>query len=102
MMDYLKEYNIDDKQIKEIVSAFNSENINTDILEFEPEKVIEILDLFKDIGVNNLYEIMKYNPSLFCDTVKSVRDRINNYGDKNKLAKLINEDVHNLIEADLM
>lgn len=102
MMDYLKDYNIDDDQINEIVFELKKNKVNVDLFKFDPEKIVSILDLFKEIGVTNFYDIIITSPSMFCDTFKSIKTRIDNYGDKSELARLINLDANNLIIADLM
>ena len=101
-MNYLKEYNITEQQIEKIKAILNENNINIDIFEFNQEKIIAILDLFKSIGVNNLYEIIITSPSMFCDTIKSIELRLNNYENKQELAELLNEDATNLFLVDLI
>ena len=101
-MNYLKKYNLTDEQIEDIVMSIKEHEVNLDIFRFDSQKISSILDLFVDIGVTNLYEIMMMNPSMFCDTVDSIRNRINKYEDKDELARLINEDVLNLSLAGLL
>lgn len=95
-MDYLKEYGITDEQIKNIEKILDVAEVNIDIFLYNEEKVKDILDLFKNIGVKNFYEIIITNPYMFYDTVKSIETKINGYRDKNELARLINLDPTNL------
>ncbi len=95
-MDYLKEYGITDEQIKNIEKILEVAEVNIDIFLYNEEKVKEILNLFKNIGVNNFYDIIITNPYMFYDTVRSIATKINGYRDKNELARLINEDPNNL------
>ena len=95
-MDYLKDYNINDEQIKNILQELKEAEVNIDIFLYNKEKVKSILDLFKNIGVRNFYEIIITNPYMFYDTVTSIATKINGYRDKNELARLINEDPNNL------
>ncbi len=95
-MNYLKSYNLSDEQIKSIEDAIKEHDVNIDIFKYDPEKVVEILNLFLSIGVTNLYNIIMANPSMFCDTVSSIRKRINKYENKYELARLLNEDALNL------
>ena len=95
-MNYLKSYNLSDEQIKNIEEAIKEHNVNIDIFKYDPEKIVDILNLFLSIGVTNLYNIIVTNPSMFCDTVSSIKNRINKYEDKYELARLLNEDTLNL------
>ena len=96
MMNYLKNYNLSDKQINNIENVIKERGINIDIFKYDPEKIISILDLFVSIGVSNIYGIITTNPSMFRDTVRSIRNRINKYSNINELARLLNEDANNL------
>lgn len=102
MLDYLNNYNISNEQIDNIIEVLYENNINIDLFKYEPEKIISILDLFKSYGITNYYEIIITSPSLFCDTFKSIKLRLESYEDKEELANLINEDANNLILVDLM
>ena len=88
MMEYLKDYNINDNQIDRIIDVLN--------------KIIAILEIFKSYGITNYYEIIITSPSLFCDTVTSIKNRLDRYKDKSELATLINEDANNLNIVGLM
>ena len=95
-MDYLKEYGITSEQIESIKEIIDIAEVNIDIFLYNEEKVKAILDLFKNIGVRNFYEIIITNPYMFYDTVRSIEMRIKGYKDKNELAMLINQDPTNL------
>ncbi len=95
-MDYLKEYGITDEEIESITRIVEAAEVNIDIFLYNEEKVKSILDLFKNIGVKNLYEVIITNPYMFYDTVRSIEMRLKGYKDKAELARLINEDPNNL------
>jgi len=95
-MNYLKEYNITDVEILNIKKILDKAEVNIDIFLYNEEKVKSILNLFRNIGVNNFYEIIITNPYMFYDTVRSIETKINGYKDKFELARLINEDANNL------
>ena len=101
-MDYLKNYGLNDEQIKDVEDSIKSFDLNEDVFIFDSDKIIEILDLLKAYGINNLYEILITNPTLFYDPISSIRLRIESYGNVEEIARLINEDVNNLSLVDLM
>ena len=96
MMNYLKNYNLSDEQINNIEKLIKERGQNIDTFKYDPEKITSILDLFISMGVTNIYGIITTSPSMFRDTVRSVKNRINKYEDKNELARLLNEDANNL------
>lgn len=99
-MNYLKIYNLTDKEIDEIEKSLEERVVDTFL--YESKKVCYILNIFKEIGVHNFFDIITTSPTLFLDTVYSIQKRIDDYGDNTKLAELINEDAHNLFLADLL
>ena len=97
-MKYLNEYGLSDEEIKSLEDTL----IDTDLFTYEVDKVMNILNLFRDIGVNNYYGLISIGHEMFYDTVNSIKRRIDEYGNKDELARLINEDAHNLVLADLI
>ena len=95
-MSYLNTFNLTDEQIKNIEDAIIENGIDLDIFKYDEAKIVEILNLFLQIGVTNLYNIIITRPALFCDTVDSIRNKINKYKNKKELANLLNEDALNL------
>ena len=102
MMDYLKNYNITDSQINEMVLAINQFEGLIDTFKYEPEKVMNILDIFTSIGVTNIYGIIINNPAMFADNIDSIKKRIDSFEDKQDLARLLNEDPTNLSLVGLL
>ncbi len=98
---YLKKYNLDDEEIKDIEKAIDNSFAQKELFIYEPDKVTKILDLFVSIGVTNIYGIMIINPELFFENYNYIEKMINSYEDKESLAKLINEDANNLKLIDL-
>ena len=95
-MNYLNDYNITNEQIGDIKKVFDKAEVNVDIFMYNEEKIKRILDIFKNLGIKNLYDIIITNPYMFYDTVSSIESKINGYKDKQELARLINEDPNNL------
>ena len=102
MMDYLKNYNLSDEQINNIEKIIEERGQNIDTFKYDHEKIISILDIFVSIGVKNIYGIITTNPSMFRDTIRSIKNRINKYEDKNELARLLDEDSNNLSLVGLL
>ena len=96
MLDYLDKYNLTSEQIKDIEQALIERGENIEHYQYNPEIIMETLDLFADIGVTNIYGIMMIPSSIFHSTMRSLKNRINSYGNKEQLAKLLNEDAENL------
>lgn len=102
MMNYLKNYNLSDEQINNIEKIIKERGQNIDTFKYDPEKIISILDIFVSIGVKNIYGIITTNPSMFRDTIRSIKNRINKYENKNELARLLDEDSNNLSLVGLL
>ena len=100
-MNYLTKYNISSEEIENIKRVLEVSDVNMDIFVYEEDKITRILDLFYEMGVNNIYDIIIYNPYMFYDTVSSIKYKIDSYQDKGELVKLINDDVSNLELIDL-
>ena len=100
-MNYLTKYNISSEEIDNIKRVLEVSDVNMDIFMYEEDKITKILDMFYEMGVNNIYDIIIYNPYMFYDTVSSIKDKIDSFQDKGELAKLINDDVSNLELIDL-
>ena len=95
--DYLEKY----LSLEEIKSL-DDIDINHDTFMYDGEKISSILDIFYDMGVKNIYNLIKTNPYLFSDTLTSITKRIGDYPNKEELAKLLDEDPHNLSLVGLL
>jgi hypothetical protein len=95
-MNYLKKYDITDEEINNIEKILEAAEVSVDMFKYNPEKIMGILDLFYDIGVRNIYEIIITNPYMFYDPIRSIKIRIDAYKNKDELARLINQDARNL------
>ena len=101
-MKFLEKYGITEEQIETIREVLKNVNINEEFFIYNPERICEILDIFKGIGVVNMYDLIVTSPHMFLDTVGSIKRRIEYYGDDKKLGELINEDPFNLDLANLL
>ena len=101
-MNYLKEYNITEEQINEIDNYFTRIYGSSDVFKYEVEKVRSILDMFQELNINNIYDVIMTGSDMFFDTVQSIKRRIDKYKDKEELSMLINKDANNLKLVDLI
>lgn len=89
-MDYIKEYGLTSDDINEILGFISEEDkANYYVNEMEVRK---ILDYFKEIGIINIKDILKYKTNIFYQRVEDIKEDIK---DNQILIELINEDVMN-------
>ena len=93
-MNYLKDYNISLEQINYLKENFD--NKQQDNFIYNNDKIKKILNIFLELGITNLYNIIITNPDMFFDTLDSIKKRIDNYDNKEELRRLLNEDALNL------
>lgn len=101
-MNYLKEYNITEEQIEEIDNYFTKTYGSSDVFKYEVEKVKSILDMFRKLNINNIYDVIMSGSDMFFDTAQSVKRRLDKYPNQEELSKLINADANNLKLVDLI
>ena len=101
-MNYLKEYNITEEQIEEIDNYFTKTYGSSDVFKYEVEKVKSILDMFRDLNINNIYDVIMSGSDMFFDTAQSVKRILDKYPNQEELSKLINADANNLKLVDLI
>lgn len=90
-MDYLKKYNLNDEDIKEIIDTIDEMDYNE--LIFNQENVETILRYFIGLGITNLKNILMYKTYIFYDSIESIKESFIKC-DINTI-KLINEDIMN-------
>ena len=91
MIDSLLEKGIK-KETLNMIKGNDSLNYN---LTINIDDVLEITDYLKEIGINNIDELLIYNPDLFMGSRIDVEEKFNKF-DINNLVNLINEDVENI------
>ncbi len=101
-MIYLDEYGINEEQMNNIEKYFTQMYGSCDVFIYEVGKVRSILNMFKDLHINNIYDVIIKGSSMFFDTVESVKRRIDKYPNKEELSKLINENADNLKLVNLI
>ena len=85
-MNYLKEYNLNDDDIKEIIDNIDDADYNEYVT--KEDKIKSILDYFKSIGITNLKDLLMNKSYLFYETLEVIKNRI-----RKELVTYINEDI---------
>ncbi len=101
-MDYLKKYNLSEEDIAEFLNVIEERGLTESNFRFNSSKIEEILDIFVELGVRNIFELIITAPEMFYDPISSIKRRINSYPNKTELARLINEDINNLALVNLI
>lgn len=95
MIDFLKNYGISDKTIEELKRT-QSPSFLFD-LNCNEEECVKIINYLREIGINNIDELLLYESEIFFKTKKNVEIAFLNC-DKEELVELINEDASNIEE----
>ena len=98
MLTYLKEYNITDEQIKDIMNTYDNnllENLNNSF-----RNVDEIINYLIEFGVEDIYSLLKTRIDLFFMPVSLVKQNFTKL-DKNMLVYLLNNSVDDLINYNI-
>ena len=91
-MDYLKNYGFTKEDIKDIYNNLDEEDVHELII--HEDRIINILNYLKSIGITNLKEIIRCRTELFYINSSIVKKAFSNV-DLEKTVKLINEDISN-------
>lgn len=91
-MDYLKNYGFTKEDIKDIYDNLDEEDVHELII--HEDRIINILNYLKSIGITNLKEIIRCRTELFYISSSIIKRAFASCNEKN-IIKLINEDVSN-------
>lgn len=89
-MDYFKNYGLTDNDINDIIEYVDNDDMNNYYI--NELDIIDILNYFKEVGIINLKDILKYKSNIFYEKVDNIKRNIESRKDA---IKLINEDVVN-------
>lgn len=92
-MEYLKQFNLTDNDIDDICNTLDDMDINE--LVMHEDRIIDILNYFVRVGVNNLKEVILARPDLFYENVEYIKNVIENYG-TDQAVTLLNGDIANI------
>ena len=95
MIDFLKDYNIAETTIEQLKKT-QSPSFLFD-LNCNEEECVKIINYLREIGINNIDELLLYESEIFFKTKKNVEIAFLNC-DKEELVELINEDDSNIEE----
>ena len=95
-MEYLRKYFSSEEEFVDVLKAINDSNLDEDLFIYDKDKIIDIIELFKSIGVTNIYGIFMVNADLFGESYNYIESKVKGYRDSSELASLINEDAMNL------
>ncbi len=93
MIDFLKEYGIDDISINNIKNN-NSESTLFD-LSCNKDNCINLINYMKNIGIMNIEELLTYEIDIFFVDYNKLLSKISNYN-INEIVRLINSDYNNI------
>ena len=98
VLSYLKDYNLTDDQIKDIINTYDNELLKS--LNFSKKNVKEIIKYLLDFGVEDIYNVIKRRIDLFLLPVTLVKQNFTKL-DKNMLVYLLNNSIDDLINYNI-
>ena len=98
LLSYLKEYNITDEQIKDIIDTYDNSLLKN--LNFSKKNVKEIIKYLLDFGVEDIYNVIKNRIDLFFLPLSLIKQNFTKL-DKNMLVYLLNNSIDDLINYNI-
>ena len=98
LLNYLKEYDITDDQIKDIINTYDNNLLKN--LSFSKKNVKEIINYLKDFGVEDIYNVIKNRIDLFFLPLSLVKQNFTKL-DRNMLVHLLNNSIDDLINYNI-
>lgn len=98
MIEYLKNYNLDDNDIDEIKKKFNKDIINK--FEVMESTVISVFEYLKSIGITNIKNIIMYRPDICFSNIEFLKEKVSKI-DSSLIKFIIEQDPQNLINLDI-
>lgn len=98
MLSYLKEYNITEDQIKDIVKTYDNDLLYN--LDFSKKNVKQIIKYLLDFGVEDVYNIIKNRIDLLFLPLSLVKQNFTKL-DKNLLLYVLNNSIGDLINYNI-
>ena len=98
VLSYLKDYNLTEDQIKDIVNTYDNDLLKS--LDFSKRNVKEIIKYLLDFGVEDIYNVIKRRVDLFFLPVSLVKQNFTKL-DKKMLVYLLNNSIDDLINYNI-
>ena len=98
LLSYLKEYNITDDQIKDIINTYDNNLLKS--LNFSKKNVKEIIKYLIEFGVDDIYNVIKNRIDLLFLPLSLVKQNFTKL-DKNMLVYLLNNSIDDLINYNI-
>ena len=98
VLSYLKDYNLTDDQIKDIINTYDNELLKS--LNFSKKNVKEIIKYLLEFGVEDIYNVIKRRIDLFFLPVTLVKQNFTKL-DKNMLVYILNNSIDDLINYNI-
>ena len=98
MLSYLKEYNLTDDQIKDIMNTYDNNLLKN--LSFSKKNVKEIIKYLLEFGVEDIYNVIKNRIDLFFLPLSLVKQNFTKL-DKNMLVYILNNSIDDLINYNI-
>ena len=98
VLTYLKEYNLTDEQLKDIINTYD--NVLLKNLNFSKKNVKEIIKYLLEFGVEDIYNILKRRIDLFFLPLALVKQNFTKL-DKNMLVYILNNSIDELINYNI-
>ena len=98
LLSYLKEYNITDEQIKDIINTYDNSLLKN--LNFSKRNVKEIIKYLLEFGVEDIYNVIKNRIDLFFLPLSLIKQNFTKL-DKNMLVYLLNNSIDDLINYNI-
>ena len=98
MLSYLKEYDLSDDQIKDIINTYDNDLLKN--LNFSKKNVKEIIKYLKEFGANDIYSVIKNRIDLLFLPLSLIKQNFTKL-DKNMLVYLLNNSIDDLINYNI-
>ena len=98
VLSYLKDYNLTDDQIKDIINTYDNELLKS--LNFSKKNVKEIIKYLLEFGVEDIYNVIKKRVDLFFLPITLVKQNFTKL-DKKMLVYILNNSIGELINYNI-
>ena len=98
VLSYLKEYDLSDDQINDIINTYDNDLLNN--LNFSKKNAKEIIKYLIDFGVNDIYNVIKNRIDLLFLPLSLIKQNFTKL-DKNMLVYLLNYSIDDLINYNI-